>query len=131
MSDSNKFEYTYTAPTEAERREIKALRDKYTVEEKKPTDFERLKALDKKVYRFPTAIAIVLGVVGTLIFGTGMTAVLQWSKLVLGCAVSALGLIPLFLAYPVYKRALENNKTKYGEEIRALSDRLLGESKDE
>lgn len=124
----NKFEYTYTAPTEEERREILGIRRDYAPEKKKLTDLERLRALDKKVKTPPMVVSLVIGVVGLLVFGLGMALALEWELLGWGIAAGALGCIPMGLAYPVYSRILGKQKDKYGEEILALSDKLLARS---
>ena len=122
----NKFEYTYHAPSETEREEIRAIRRQFL-----PTDpteisaIERLRKLNKKVYSVPTAISIALGVFGILIFGLGMSMALEWALYVWGAIVSAVGVVPLALAYPVYGKMTEHRKQTYGEEIVRLSDELL------
>ncbi|MDE7265511.1 MAG: hypothetical protein K2N52_04485, partial [Clostridia bacterium] len=66
-----KFDYTYSAPTEEERKEIEALRREYSPSENKGA-LEQLRALDKKV-RLPADIAaVVLGIAGLLLLGVGM-----------------------------------------------------------
>ncbi|MBQ7923791.1 MAG: hypothetical protein IJ329_00635 [Clostridia bacterium] len=127
MND-NQFHYNYTAPTQSERKEIEALQKKYLPKEKRETNrLEKLRALDKKVHDFPTALGIIFGVVGTLIFGLGLTMILEWELLVLGSFVSVIGLVPLALAHPIYKKALQKRKEKYSEEILSISKELLDE----
>lgn len=121
---NEKFSYTYTAPTEEERKEIELIRKKYQTESERTT-LEQLKALDNKVHRFPTVLALSLGIAGTLCFGLGLTLILEWKQLVIGACVSLLGIAPLALAYPVYRYHLAKRKRKYGEEILALSEQLL------
>ena len=70
MNDNDKFHYTYSAPTEEERKEIKRLRSQYLPAPQEGA-LARLKQLDKKARTIPTAILLTLGVVGTLIFGLG------------------------------------------------------------
>lgn len=121
-----KFDYNYTAPTQEERKEIEALRNKYLPEEKREMgNLEKLRFLDKKAHAFPTLLGITLGVVGTLIFGLGLTLILQWGLLLWGSLVAVIGLIPLALAYPIYKKSLQKRKEKYSEEILSLSNDLL------
>ena len=124
MSDKE-FRYAYTAPTEAERREIAAIRREYTSGEDLPP-LERLRLLDGRVKTTPTVLALVLGVVGLLVFGLGLTMVLEWGMPLLGILVMVVGAVPIGLAYPVYLRLLAAGKRKYGAEILRLSDLLLG-----
>ena len=121
-----KFSYTYSAPTEAERREIESIRNQYSATGKKPdTAIERLRNLNKKVKMFPTVFAYVLGVIGILIAGVGMTMVLEWNIFIWGCIVGAIGFAIAAVVYPIYRALYNRNKRKYGQEIIDLSNELL------
>lgn len=119
----NKFRYTYSAPTEEERREIDGIRRAYRPEEEK-TGLDKLRALDKKVRR-PAAWAAVLGVVGGLTFGGGMALTLEGGQIAAGIALSLVGVVTAALAFPVRRAVLRRGKRKYGAEIVRLSDELL------
>ena len=119
------FHYTYSAPSKTERKEIEALRQKYQPQQKTTSDIERLKALDKKVQNPPTAYALILGVVGTMIFGLGLSMILEWAMPIFGTIVALIGIVALAFAYPVYRKTLQKRKNKYGAEILALSEKLL------
>ena len=130
MEENKKFEYTYSAPTEQERREIESIRRQYadpsaTTEGK----LERLRKLDTYVKNSAMCWGLCLGVIGLLIFGLGLSMVLQWSLYVWGVLVAAVGVVPMALAYPVYLRVLKRNKAKHGDEILRLSEELLMQSK--
>ncbi|MBQ8684988.1 MAG: hypothetical protein IJ514_02305 [Clostridia bacterium] len=129
MKNEEAFSYTYTAPTERERREVEEIRRKYQPVEQTQSDMQRLQTLDNKVNLPPMAYALSLGVIGTLIFGLGLTLILEWSKPVLGTLVALLGVLPIALAYPVHRRSLRKRKEKYAAEILALSEKILGEKK--
>lgn len=125
---SEKFEYKYTAPTDQEKREIEAIKRQYVKVEEPASKLERLRELDAKVKRMPTILALTLGIVGTLLFGTGMTFFLEWIKLwYVGIPFSIIGLILISLAMPVYKKIKQKNIDKYRDEIIKLSDSLLNE----
>ena len=122
-----KFEFNYSAPSEQERKEIESIRRQYTtVTETKDDKLFRLRKLNSYVNNSATIIGLVFGVIGLLIFGLGMTMVLEWSLVLWGVIVGAVGVIPMAIAYPVYKAVYKKNKLKYGEEILALSNELLG-----
>ena len=132
MDNNQRYEYTYTAPTESERKTTEEIRSRYQPKEKTETSFERLKKLDGKVRSIPMIIALTLGIVGTLIFGGGMAIVLEKlckHYLFIGVALSAVGLVPISFAYPAYCKAAKKCKDKYGEEILKLSDEILNENK--
>lgn len=122
----NDFEYTYVAPTQAERKQIERIRESYLPKEENA--FTRLQNLDKKVQTPPMITALTLGIIGTLIFGLGLTFILEWNGLMVGTALSALGLVPILLAYPLYRAVLKRQKKKYAKEILELSEKLLKNS---
>lgn len=128
MDEQTKFTYSYEAPTETERREIEDIKKDYEPRTKEENKLEKLRALDKKVKLPPLIAAIVLGVVGTLIFGTGLTMALEWNLILWGTVVMVPGFILAAIAYPVKKHILKRNKQKYGEEILKLSEELLHEN---
>ncbi len=124
----NKFNYVYTAPTEEERKEIASIRRQYETEEKLPqTALEKLRGLDRRVRATANAIGLTAGILGCLIFGTGLTMILQWSLFFGGIPVAAFGAVGMAIAYPLHQRALKREKAKHGEEILRLSDQLLKE----
>lgn len=126
QKNENDFEYTYVAPTQAERKHIEHIRESYLP--KQENAFTRLQQLDKKVQTPPMVTALTLGIIGTLIFGLGLALILEWNNLPLGTALSALGLVPILLAYPLYRAVLKRQKEKYAEEILQLSENLLKNS---
>ena len=123
----NQFNYTYVALTEEEKKEIASIRKQYAPQEKTETKMERLRKLDARVKNVPTAVALALGIIGLLVFGLGMTTVLEWLMPVLGVAICIVGAVPMGLAYPVYNGLLKWGKKKYGDEILQLSEELLEE----
>lgn len=132
------FEYTYSAPTERERKEIERIRREYRPlqQGEREEKLQRVQTLHAKIVNTATAWAIVLGVVGLLVFGLGMTMCLEWGKnslpvLISGCFVSGFACIPMSVAYPLYKGILSRGKKKYGAEILELCDEILDEDKQE
>lgn len=128
------FEYTYSAPTERERKEIERIRSQYRPlqQGEREEKLQQVQTLHTKIVNTATVWALVLGVVGLLVFGLGMTMCLEWGKnslpvLVGGCFVGVFACIPMAVAYPVYKEILRRGKKKYGEEILSLCDELLDE----
>lgn len=121
------FNYTYTAPTEAERREIESIRNAYLPQGEETNKLKRLISLDKKVNNTAKAIAISIGVVGLLIFGLGMSMVMEWAIYVWGVVVALVGCAVMAVAYPVMRLTLSKLKQKYGKEILQLSEELLND----
>ena len=128
MADT--FEYKYSAPTAEERVEAERIRAEY-MEESASDKLAQLKKLDEKVKTPPMVWGLSSGILGALIFGGGLSLILEFSQIVWGSVLSVVGLIPIVLAYPLYQRKLESGKKKYGAEILRLTDEILGENKEE
>lgn len=131
MNNNDKFDYTYSAPTENERREIEDIRKLYNAPPKVESDLESLRKLNKKVTNPPKAVAAVMCVVGVLIFGLGMALALEWGLYLWGVLVSLAGAGVLGATYPVYRAILKRNKQRYGRQIIELSDKLLNKEEAE
>ena len=71
--------------------------------------------------------ALIFGIVGTLIFGSGMSMALLGGGfwMFLGIVVGVLGLLPVALAYPVYVKTLDKERARVAEEILQLTDELM------
>ena len=124
--NNNKFEYTYSAVTEKERKQVEEIRSRYMKPlEEKEDDFSRLQRLDKKVKTAPTVWGLVFGILGTLIFGLGLSMILEWDLYLFGTMAAVVGLAVLSAAYFIYTYILKKNKQRYGEEILRLSESLL------
>ena len=92
-----------------------------------------LKKLDKKVKDFPLIVSMVIGVISTLVLGTGMcfamgvlgggTAVTFAAGIVFGI----LGIIGMSVNYPIYKRMLANRKSMYAGDIIQLANEISKE----
>ena len=127
---SDKFDYKYSAPTEEERREIDGIRRQYATRDNTETKLDRLRKLDSKVKNTALAVSLTVGIVGCLVFGLGLSMVLEWSIYLWGVIVAVVGAIPMILAYPIHKYTLNIGKQKYAEEILELSNELLNENDD-
>ncbi|MBR2377578.1 MAG: hypothetical protein IKA85_07435 [Clostridia bacterium] len=126
MSDNKEiFEYTYSAPTEEEKKQIESIRREYLGEGKTLSPFEKLKKLNAKVKDTATIVALIFGIVGCLVFGLGLTMVLEWQIWIWGVVLMAIGTIPMLIAYPAYNLTLSRGKKKYGKEILELTEELL------
>ena len=122
---NNKFEFNYYAPSSSEKDEIEHIRNQYLQKSDKTKKIEKLRKLDNKVKNTPTCIALVLGVVGILIFGTGLAMAIEWNILIWGIVVGIVGCIPMGFAYFVYNKVYSYLENKYRDEILSLSNDLL------
>ena len=125
MSNENNteiIEYTYSA---AQQEEVKKIREKYISAPKEEDKLETLRRLDASVTKKGTILSLILGIIGTLIFGTGMCCCLLWSMFVLGVFVGLVGLVGVSMAYPVYSHITKKEKERLAPEILRLSDELI------
>lgn len=126
---NNDFEFKYVAPTSEERKEIESIRNNYITQSKSVNKLDYLRNLDKKVKNTPSVISLIVGIMGLLIFGLGMSMVLEWDLIAWGVVVSVVGLIPIIFAYPLYLKVTKLLKNKYSKEILEISDELLNDEK--
>ena len=131
-NEQNGFRYTYSAKEQAE---LKRIRDKYT----KPTEVEdkmaRLRQLDASVTNTAQAVALVFGVIGTLILGFGMSLIMtdlseilgtyQTIALPLGIVIGIVGGALASLAYPIYNAIVKAKRKQLAPEIIRLADELM------
>ncbi len=126
MSDKDTFNYSYSAPTEKERAEIENIKKQYISKENvQKTKLDRLRELHGKVKNPAIIIGVTIGVMGLLIFGSGLAMALEFSMVVWGIIVSAVGIVVMCVNYPLYKYIIKLGKAKYGDEILKLTDELL------
>ena len=124
------FKYTYSA---SEQEEIKRIRQKYQPQEE--DKMSRVRRLDEKVTQKATSVSLVVGIVGALVMGTGMSlvmtdlgAVLGMSdmiSMVIGVITGLLGIVWVALAYPVYNNVLKKEREKVAPEILRLTEELM------
>lgn len=122
MEKDTTFEYTYSSERQ---KEIEAIRRKY--EPKVEDKMEQLRKLDRDTEKPGTIAAIVVGVMGLLIFGTGLSMAMVWKEtlLVSGSVVGFVGMILIALALPVYKVVTKKQREKVAPQILALSEELM------
>ena len=124
------FRYTYSAK---EQKEIEAIRKKYVAPEE--DKMERLRKLDAGVTQKATTMALVPGIIGALLLGTGMSLAMsdlsvmlgfsQGVALVIGIILGLIGIALVSLAYPLYNRVLKKEREKVAPEILRLTEELL------
>ena len=122
------FTYTYSAQ---QQEEIKNIRKKYLPPEE--DKMERLRKLHHSATQKAQAWALVLGVVGALIMGIGMSLVMTdigemiglSNALIPGIVIGIIGMIPVAFAYPTYNRILKKERQRIAPEILRLSDELM------
>lgn len=86
---------------------------------------EQLKRLDDKVKTPGKIVSCIMGVIGSLTMGAGMSMIMVWNNMTTGLVLGIPGLLIAVLAYPVYRLLTEKRKKKYAAEIFQLSDVLI------
>lgn len=126
------FTYTYSAKEQAE---LKRIRDKYTPPTEVEDKMALLRRLDASVTQTSQAVALVFGIIGTLILGFGMSLcmtdlgeILGSNKdiaMVVGIIVGAFGGVIASLAYPFYNLMVKLKRKRLAPEIIRLTDELM------
>lgn len=118
------FNYNYSA---SQQEEIRSIREKYAPPTQEEDKMERLRRLDRSVTKLGTAVSLIVGVVGTLIFGVGMSCVMVWGDIMFvpGIFIGIVGILSIIAAYPLYDIMTKKQRAKLAPEILRLSDELL------
>ncbi len=127
MEDNQSFAYTYSAQ---QQKEVESIRKKYLPKEE--DKMETLRRLHYSATQKAQAASIAMGVIGTLILGTGMSlcmteigAALGHLAMIFGILIGLTGLVLVALAYPVYNRVKRKERERIAPEILRLTDELL------
>ena len=94
---------------------------------RKENKMEQLQKLDNKVKLPGRTVAGILGVIGVLVMGAGMSLVMVWGNMATGLILSIPGLFVALLTYPLYRLITNSRKKKYADEIMRLTDDLINE----
>ena len=131
-NEHNGFQYTYSAKEQAE---LKRIRDKYTAPTEAEDKMTRLRRLDASVTNTAQAVALVFGVLGTLILGFGMSLCMtDFGKVLgfysdiamgIGIMIGVVGGILASLAYPIHNAIVNAKRKKLAPEIIRLTDELM------
>ena len=131
-NEKSGFSYTYSAK---EQEEIKRIREKYTLKNEAEDKMSRLRRLDASVTQTAQIIALILGIIGTLILGFGMSLCMtdignifgsyKGMSLVFGIIFGIVGGVIASFAYPAYSAIVKAKRKKLAPEIISLSDELM------
>ena len=126
------FTYTYSAKEQAE---LKRIREKYTAPTAAEDKMARLRRLDASVTNTAQAVALVFGIIGTLLLGLGMSLIMTElaeilglsgnATMVVGIVVGVIGGVLASLAYPIYNAIVKAKRKKLAPEIIRLTDELM------
>lgn len=132
MENNEKFHYTYSAK---EQEEIKAIRKKYAAPDENEDKMAQLRRLDASVAQKATTVSLVLGIIGALILGTGMSLAMtdigtmiglsEWVAILIGIVIGIVGVVLVCAAYPIYNCIVKKEQEKIAPEIIRLTDELI------
>lgn len=122
------FTYTYSA---RQQDEVQNIRMKYLPTEE--NKMERLRRLHHSATQKAQVWALVMGIIGALVMGCGMSlvmtdigSILGLTKTVIpGVVVGIIGILPVAFAYPTYNRVLKKERQRIAPEILRLTDELM------
>ena len=127
MEHNDSFKMTYSAQ---QQEEIQSIRQKYAPQEE--SKMEKLRALDAWVTKIATMVSILVGVIGALVLGCGMSLILSdfgaalgTAAMPVGIAAGSVGIALVALAYPVYTCTLKKEREKIAPQILQLTDELM------
>ena len=127
---ADKFDFSYSSPNSEEKRWIESIRREYLPQDEHEAKVAEIKKLHNKAKRIPSAIAVCIGIFGTLVLGVGMTLTLEWNQMIAGIIVGIIGMAIMFLTYPLYQFMKTRGKNKYGDRIIKLTDEISDAGKD-
>lgn len=129
--DNETFNYTYSAQ---QQEEIKAIRKRYAAPEQEDK-MTKLRRLDASVTQKASAAALVIGIIGALLLGCGMSLIMtnigeilgmQGNTVILvGIIIGVSGIALVCSAYPIYNRVVKKERAKIAPEIIRLTDELM------
>ena len=116
------FHFSYSAK---QQEEIRKIREKYLPKEE--NKMEQLRRLDESTTRPGTIAAIIVGVIGALLLGVGMSCTMVWAEqfFIPGVIVGVLGIALVGAAYPLYSRVTKKRRERLAPEIMRLTDELF------
>lgn len=129
-NQQSSFSYTYSAK---EQEELKRIREKYQPSEESKID--RLRRLDRGVTQKAQTLSLILGVLGSLILGFGMSLFMTEMgayfgmtptlAMLVGISVGIVGGVLASLAYPIYQLVIKREREKIAPEVLKLTEELL------
>ncbi|MBP3617745.1 MAG: hypothetical protein J6J38_06890 [Lachnospiraceae bacterium] len=123
MDKNTGFRYTYSATIN---QEVQEIRKKYMPKEE--SKIEELRRLDYEVQTAGIIPALVLGIMGFLLFGLGVCMTIQVISggILPGVFLGIVGGVAMLAAYPVHRARLGKVKEKLVPRILELTSELAG-----
>jgi hypothetical protein len=124
MSNKNEsFNYTYSAQ---QQNEVKKIMQKYSPQTQQESKAELLRRLDRTVTNAGIVPSLTLGIIASLILGTGMALIMEFQTFaILGLLLGLIGIIGMIAAYPLYKSITKKERERLTPQIIQLSKELM------
>ena len=130
QNEKNGFSFTYSAK---EQEEVRRIRQKYQLQEE--DKMNQLRKLDASVTQKATVGSLVIGIIGALVMGSGMSLAMTnlgerlglpgTVGMILGIVIGIVGIVLVCLAYPIYNSIVKKEREKVAPEILRLTDELM------
>ena len=122
LKQETTFEFSYSAKRQ---KEVEEIKKKYLPKEE--DKLEILRRLDRSAEQKGTMYSIILGTIGALIFGAGMSICMLGSMvtMIVGIVIGIVGFAVLAQAYPIYKKVTEEQRKAIAPQILALTEELM------
>lgn len=122
MEEENRtYTYTYSARLHEE---VDNIQKKYLPKEE--DKMEQLRRLDQKAAERGRIVAIIVGIVSSLVLGIGMCCTMIWTGFfAAGIVIGIIGLAGLALVCPLYIHITAKDRKKLAPQIIALSNELM------
>lgn len=130
QNEKDGFSFTYSAK---EQEEVRRIRQKYQPQEE--DKMNQLRRLDASVTQKATVVSLVIGIMGALIMGSGMSLImtnlgerigLQGTVgMIVGMIIGIIGIVLVCFAYPLYNSIVKKEREKIAPEILRLTDELM------
>lgn len=118
------FNYTYSS---SQQEEIRRIAEKYKQPAQGEDTLEQLRKLDKSVTKPGAVVSLIIGIIGSLVMGAGMSMCMVWGGdlFFIGIIIGVVGIFGIIMAYPVYSSITKKRREKLAPEILRLSDKLM------
>ncbi len=131
MEQNNEmFTYNYSA---VQQEELDLIRKKYEPEKsfEELDKMEQLRKLDAGTTKKPLIVSLIVGVIGSLIMGLGMSLTmtnlgdaLGTAAFGLGIIIGIIGMVGVIAAYPLYRHILRKEQERIAPQILQLIKEL-------
>lgn len=118
--EDTSFTYEYSAQTQDE---INRIRNKYLPQQE--DELEQLRKLDAQAEKPGVIVALVVGLCGMVLFGLGLTCVLEWKEyFLIGIIMGIAGMLTMGCALPLHRFITKKQRAKIATQVLELSEKI-------